>query len=72
MRIDCNDCAMQHTAQCDDCLVTALLHPPSRIVDIDDDLSDSLDALCGSGLVPALRFRPRGGTGREGSREAAG
>lgn len=59
MRIDCDSCVMQGTHNCDDCLVTALLHPPEGAVEIPDELGDSLGALSGQGLVPVLRFRPR-------------
>jgi hypothetical protein len=59
MRINCDDCQMQGTSHCDDCLVTALLHPPEGAVEIPDELGSSLGALSGEGLVPVLRFRPR-------------
>jgi hypothetical protein len=59
MRIDCDDCQMQGTHHCDDCLVTALLHPPQGTVEIPDELGSSLGALSEEGLVPVLRFRPR-------------
>jgi hypothetical protein len=59
MRIDCDDCQMQGTHNCDDCLVTALLHPPEGTVEIPDELGSSIGALSEEGLVPVLRFRPR-------------
>lgn len=59
MRIECSSCEMYQSAHCDDCLVTALLHPPSDSVDIDEGLDPSLDALSSAGLIPVLRFRPR-------------
>ena len=59
MRIDCSECEMFQTDQCDDCLVTALLHPPTGEVEITDDLDPPLQALAGAGLIPVLRFRPR-------------
>ena len=59
MQIDCRQCEMFETDACDDCLVTALLHPPSIPVEIDDDLDPSLQALSGAGLIPVLKFRPR-------------
>jgi hypothetical protein len=59
MRIDCDACQMQGTHNCDDCLVTALLHPPEGAVEIPDELGSSIGALSGEGLVPVLRFRPR-------------
>lgn len=59
MRIECSECEMYQTSHCDDCLVTALLHPPDGIVDIDEELDASLHTLSGAGLIPVLRFRPR-------------
>jgi hypothetical protein len=50
---------MYRSEHCDDCLVTALLHPPEGTVDIDDDLADPLGTLSEAGLIPILRFRPR-------------
>ena len=59
MKIDCSSCAMYQSHHCDDCMVTALLHPPQDVVDISEDLSPPLDALVSAGLIPVLRFRPR-------------
>ena len=61
MRIECTDCEMYQSSHCDDCLVTALLHPIDGAVEIDDDLDGPLQSLSGAGLIPVLRFRPRGG-----------
>ena len=70
MRIECSSCAMYQTEHCDDCLVTALLHPPESHVDIDEDLDPSLQALSGAGLIPVLKFRPRSDTPPEENRAA--
>ena len=59
MKIDCTTCEMYRSEHCDDCLVTAMLHPPDGVVEIDESLDPSLDALAGAGLIPLLRFRPR-------------
>jgi hypothetical protein len=59
MLIDCESCEMYRTQACDDCLVTALLHPQQSAVDIDEELDPPLRALSGAGLIPVLRFRPR-------------
>jgi hypothetical protein len=59
MRIDCTQCRMYESEHCEDCLVTALLHPPTETVEIDDDLDPPLRALAGAGLIPVLKFRPR-------------
>lgn len=61
MKIVCQDCSMYQSSHCDDCLVTALVHPPDGVVEIDEELDDSLQALSGAGLIPILRFRPREG-----------
>ncbi len=59
MKIDCTECTMFRTSHCDDCLVTALLHPPDVPIDLDEETSDHLSMLAGEGLIPVLRFRPR-------------
>lgn len=59
MRIECNECEMYQSSHCDDCLVTALLHPMDDAVDIDETLDQPLQALSGAGLIPVLKFRPR-------------
>ncbi|MFN2595380.1 MAG: hypothetical protein ABR579_10890 [Actinomycetota bacterium] len=59
MKIECSECEMYQTDQCDDCLVTALLHPPTGPLEIDEDLDPPLQALAGAGLIPVLRFRRR-------------
>lgn len=59
MRIDCTECAMYQSEHCDDCLVTALLHPPHGAVEIDDAMEPPLVALSGVGLLPVLKFRSR-------------
>ena len=59
MLIDCTKCEMYRTEHCNDCLVTAMLHPPSQQVEIEDDLDPPLQALAGTGLIPVLKFRPR-------------
>jgi hypothetical protein len=56
MLIDCNQCAMQHTSACDDCLVTFLLD--SGPLEIDDAESEALANLADGGLVPRLRLIP--------------
>ena len=65
MLIDCTKCEMYRTEHCSDCLVTALLHPPSQQVEIEDDLDPPLQTLAGTGLIPVLKFRPRDEPGRE-------
>lgn len=64
MKIDCESCVMFQTSNCEDCLVTALLHP-GNAVDIDEELDEPLQALAGADLIPVLRFRPRQDPGAE-------
>lgn len=59
MRIDCTQCEMYETEHCEDCLVTAVLHPSARPVEIAEDLDPPLQQLAGAGLIPVLKFRPR-------------
>ena len=56
MIIDCNQCAMQHTSACDDCLVTFLLDKGP--LDLDETETEALGHLVDSGLVPKLRLIP--------------
>lgn len=59
MRIDCGDCAMQHTAACDDCIVTAILsrHEGDAVV-LDLEQARAIRALQRAGLAPRNRFLP--------------
>ena len=59
MQIECSNCEMYRSSHCDDCLVSALLHPPDGVVDIDEELDPGLRTLSGAGLIPVLKFRPR-------------
>jgi hypothetical protein len=68
MRIDCTQCEMYESEHCEDCLVTAVLHPPAGPVEIDHDLDPPLRELAGAGLIPVLKFRPR--TGRKQNQTA--
>jgi hypothetical protein len=57
--IDCNDCAMQHTNQCEDCVVTYILRGPGEPVVVDGDEARALGELGRAGLVPLLRLVPK-------------
>jgi hypothetical protein len=59
MRIDCTQCEMYESEHCEDCLVTAVVHPPAGPVEIDHDLDPPLRELAEAGLIPVLKFRPR-------------
>ncbi len=52
MLIDCNDCTMQQTTACSDCVVTHVLHDISRPLALDEDQADALELLAGEGMVP--------------------
>ena len=60
--ISCDDCAMQRTSTCSDCVVTFVLRtgvddgdPPAIALDHDEEHAVRL--LARAGLVPELRFR---------------
>ena len=59
MRIACDDCAMQGTDQCGDCVVTFILDREDDAVVVDADEARALRALRDAGLVPDLEFTPR-------------
>ncbi len=61
LRISCDDCALQRSAACADCVVTYLLaREPDDAVVVDVGELRALHALEASGLVPALRHEARG------------
>lgn len=63
MTISCEDCVMQHTDACEDCLVTFICsRAPDDAVVIDAGEARAMRALSDVGLVPRLRHR-RTGTG---------
>ncbi|MGI8938700.1 MAG: hypothetical protein ACR2JF_10915 [Iamia sp.] len=56
LRIDCAECAMQHSDACADCLVTFLCaREPDDAVVVDVAEMAALRALGQAGLVPGLR-----------------
>lgn len=63
IRIDCDECVMQHTSTCGDCVVTFLCsRSPDDAVVIDVAEARALRVLGHGGLAPALRHRRRAGT----------
>ena len=62
MIIDCDQCVMQYTVACDDCVVTALIGKLEGPVELDKAESDALRVLSDVGLVAPLRLvkRPSG------------
>ena len=61
MLIDCNQCTMQHTDMCRDCVVTHVLSDLAGPLALDPDQAEALDVLAEAGLVAPLRLVPRGG-----------
>lgn len=58
--IDCDDCVMQGTTACDDCLVTFICGPTEAPVVLAGEEERGLRLLARSGLVPGLRHASRG------------
>lgn len=64
--IDCEQCVMQHTAACDDCVVTFVCsREPDEALIIDAAEERAIRLLSQGGLVPRMRHRstPRRRTG---------
>ena len=59
--IDCDDCVMQATSACDDCVVTFICGRTGAGVELAGDEERGLRLLVGSGLVPGIRHTSRGG-----------
>jgi hypothetical protein len=64
LTISCDECQMQGTAACDDCVVTFLCEPNSTGVVVDLDEMRALRLLGRSDLVPPLRHQRRAGLHR--------
>jgi len=59
MRIDCDDCRMQQTAACADCVVSFIVgREPGDAVIIDVAEARAVRLLARAGLVPDLRHEP--------------
>ncbi|MDP8958132.1 MAG: hypothetical protein M3N51_02800 [Actinomycetota bacterium] len=63
MLIDCDECAMQQTSQCEDCMVTFLLREEPGPVPLDGCERKALGNLAEAGLVPELRMVPKAQAG---------
>jgi hypothetical protein len=60
VRIDCDECAMQHTEVCADCVVTFICsRQPDEAVIVDVAEARALRLLADAGLTPRLRHRRR-------------
>jgi hypothetical protein len=56
LTIDCDECVMQHTSTCDDCVVTFVVNrEPGEALVIDVAEERAVRLLAGAGLVPRLR-----------------
>jgi hypothetical protein len=63
MRISCDECTMQHSAACNDCVVTYLLRETAGPVEIDLDEAQALGRMASVGLLPPLRLVRKQATG---------
>jgi hypothetical protein len=62
MVIDCDECVMQATEACDDCVVTHILErEPGHAVVLDLNAERALRTMSDVGLVPGLLHLPRSG-----------
>jgi hypothetical protein len=58
MEINCDDCMMQHTSACGDCVVSFIVdRRPGEAVVIDVEEERAVRMLSDGGLVPELRHR---------------
>ena len=60
MEINCDDCVMQHTDTCDDCVVSFIVdREPGEAIVIDVEEERAVRMLAKAGLVPELRHQRR-------------
>lgn len=59
MIIDCDECMMQHTVACDDCVVGSLLVGEAALEVVEVEIA-ALENLARAGLVPPIRLVARG------------
>jgi hypothetical protein len=73
LTISCDDCVMQHTDVCGDCIVTFLCEQrPGEAVVIDADEARAVRLLTRAGLTPQLRHVRRAGEGTIAAVDAGG
>jgi hypothetical protein len=65
LTISCDQCRMQSTSACDDCVVSFICDPECTAVVADIAEVRALRLLGRSGLVPPLRHQHRGDLDRE-------
>jgi hypothetical protein len=56
MKISCDECTMQHSTACGDCVVTYLLRETAGPVDLEVDEAVALGRMASVGLLPPLRL----------------
>ena len=62
LTISCDECAMQFSDACDDCVVSFICdHDPNEAIMFDADEERALRMLGGARLVPRLRHKRRAG-----------
>jgi hypothetical protein len=58
MEINCNECMMQHTDTCDDCVVSFIVgRRPGEAIVIDVEEERAVRMLSDAGLIPRLRHQ---------------
>jgi len=63
MKISCDECVMQHSTVCKDCVVTYLLRESAGPVNLDVEEAEALGQMASVGLLPPLRLVRREATG---------
>jgi hypothetical protein len=62
LTISCDECALDKTSACKDCVVSFLLErDPADAIVIDADEARAVRLLAGAGLVPGLRHTRKAG-----------
>jgi len=56
MKISCDDCTMQHSTACGDCVVTYLLREATGPLELGNDEAEALGQMASVGLLPPLRL----------------
>ena len=63
MLISCDDCKMQGTDACNDCVVTYILDKPEGAVIFDAEQERAIREMARAGLLPDVRWEGRSETG---------
>lgn len=63
MLISCDDCRMQNTDACEDCVVTYMLDRPDGAVVFDAAEERALREMSKAGLLPPVKWQGRSETG---------